>query len=230
MSWLSSAGTWLRENALGLLGAGGAMVQNRAAREQAREMMRFQERMSSTAAQRSVADYVAAGLNPALAYDRPASSPGGSQAPVENAVSSGLAAKQAAANIELTRAQALKANEEAGILAFDRQVRSVTVGDDPSWYQEQMARRKAALRDMAHVGALQPHDERLRALDVLLKELSVPRSQLMSGVSSDVGAVRDFIKSGVSDAKGAAAALRAWMSVRESIAERDRLAKRRIRQ
>lgn len=68
----------------GILGSNSAKSQNQAANAQSQKEMDFQERMSSTAHQREVADLRAAGLNPILSANTGASSPMGSMAPVVN--------------------------------------------------------------------------------------------------------------------------------------------------
>jgi hypothetical protein len=98
----------------GLIAKKGQEDTNAMQMELAREQMDFQERMSSTAYQRSAADLEAAGLNRILALGSPASSPSGAMAQLRNpdaALGEAVAGAPASA-LAVRQANALRKNIE----------------------------------------------------------------------------------------------------------------------
>lgn len=156
--------------AMGALGIGGSMLTNAANRREAERNRRFQERMSSTAAQRGVEDYRKAGLNPALAYERGASSPGGSTAtlsdPVAAGVSSALQARVAREQIKLVQAQERKTRIESEGATQDALFKLNTLEE----------RQLTEIAQQRFLRSLMPLDFSIREMDAKQRRYQLPES------------------------------------------------------
>lgn len=163
----------------------GGLFANRGNRREAEKNRDFQERMSSTAAQRAVKDYQAAGLNPALAYDRPASSPGGSQAQVENpvgrAISSGLSARAASQQVQVNQAAMEKMQAETAKTKVD--------GANALAQGELLSQQRLLNgQDLALRIAMQPHQVRGAALANMSSSLGLSKAEAESSYYKMMGA------------------------------------------
>lgn len=190
----------------GLLGTAGQLLSDQGNRAEAERNREFQERMSDTAVQRSVKDYTAAGLNPALAYDRPASTPGGAQANIGNAIQTGASNALQARQIEQSIENAKVANEIAKTQsAMDVETKTAAVAKDRSQANlNQVANAKvltdidATRQSLLFNTINQPFDTRLKAAAALAGELGIPEKSNVAALQRWMGG---YLNTGLSSAK-----------------------------
>lgn len=181
---------------LNMLGQGSA---NRANREIAREQMRFQERMSSTAYSRAVTDMRRAGLNPALAYSQGgASTPGGASAVMgnvaagaESSANSAIAAAIQRKNMTLLNEQVRKAKSEAKTAAHEASIRSRDADDRTArwlYYFDHHGNAKPPLQELlrAEHGAKIAHSARSIS-EAELANLSIPERKAIAELFDKFG-------------------------------------------
>lgn len=195
----SNAGPYIA----GAASVGGDIISAQANRAEAERNREFQERMSSTAVQRSVEDYKKAGLNPALAYDRSASSPSGAQAQIGNPLA-GLAGTIASATQvkQIRQAMDIAAKQSDADLrvknadAQSRTAAATLAAQQASNLFFEQERNQDIFKNFTKTS--QPYQLRINAAEALLKELAIPSAQYEAGKSR---IKRDILTSGVSGAE-----------------------------
>ena len=168
-----------------LIAAGGSLLggilRNNAAEKAAQRQMDFQERMSSTAHQREVADLRAAGLNPMLSAKYGGSStPGGAMPDLQDVVTPAVTSAQQGqrvsnetsmvkANIEKVNADTSVSEAQAANIRADTALKSLYMAHEPEKIQGTIASAQQARDTSAYLG--QQLRESQARTDKLFEEL-----------------------------------------------------------
>lgn len=145
----------------GFLGGSSARSVNQQSIALAREQMRFQERMSNTAYQRSAADLEKAGLNRILALGNSASTPAGAQPPalknpgehVQRGISSAVQNLAVMSQIKKLDAEADLASNRANIIKPEAEIKG-TIGDFLQKYIPKALNKAGDLFEVLRSGSL----------------------------------------------------------------------------
>lgn len=191
--FFSDVGDFAKGAAPYVLGAaqiGGDIYSAQQTREEAQKNRDFQERMSNTAVQRSVEDYRKAGLNPALAYDRSASSPGGAQAQIGNPIAGGISTIQSARAQKQAMALARQQMQLNAEVARTQAVANMgSAHRDESQANNNLAQERLSNQLFTFNSLYQPAQIRAQQLANQLNALGLPKAQNMSDLERAAGLI-----------------------------------------